>query len=132
MPGPLWPPLHFTVGRPGPRSGLPPHPIRRGLVVELLPILGIALLFWFMIIRPQQKQRKAVQSMQASLEPGTEVMLTSGVYGTISRIEDEKVWVDVADGVTLTVARGAVGQVVQPREVETAVDREDDQPSQDA
>ena len=66
------------------------------------------------------------------LEPGTEVMLTSGVYGTISRIEDEKVWVVVADGVTLTVAKGAVGQVVQPREVEPAADREDDQPSQDA
>ncbi len=102
--------------------------------MELLPIIGIALLFWFMIIRPQQRQRKAVQSMQASLEPGTEVMLTSGVYGTIVRIEDEKVWVDVADGVTLTVAKGAVGQVVQPREseVEPAADREDDQPSQDA
>ena len=100
--------------------------------MELLPILGIALLFWFLIIRPQQKQRKAVQSMQASLEPGAEVMLTSGVYGTISRIEDEKVWIDVADGVTLTVAKGAVGQVVQPREVEPAADREDDQPSQDA
>lgn len=100
--------------------------------MELLPIVGIALLFWFMIIRPQQKQRKAVQTMQASLEPGTEVMLTSGVFGTISRIEDDRVWVDVAPGVTLTVAKGAVGQVVQPRELDSAADREDDQPSQDA
>ena len=61
-------------------------------------------------------------------------MLTSGVYGTIARIEDDKVWVDVAEGVTLTVARGAVGQGVQPHvaEVESAADREDDQPSQGA
>ena len=132
MPGPLWPQLHFTVGSTGSPLAPAPHPHRRGLVVELLPILGIALLFWFMIVRPQQKQRKAVQSMQASLEPGNEVMLTSGVYGTISRIEDEKIWVDVAAGVTLTVAKGAVGQVVQPQEVEPAADREDDQPSQDA
>jgi preprotein translocase subunit YajC len=82
--------------------------------VELLPIVGIALLFWFMIIRPQSRQRKAALAMQASLEPGTEVMLTSGVYGTVSRVADDKVWVDVAPGVTLTVAKGAIGQVVPP------------------
>ncbi len=93
----------------------------------LLPIIGIALLFWFMIIRPQSRQRKAVLSMQASLEPGAEVVLTSGVYGTISRIEDDKVWLVVADGVTLTVAKGAVGQVVAQETTDSAAD----QPTQD-
>ena len=108
--------------------------------MEFVPIIGIALLFYFMIIRPQQKQRKAVMTMQASLEPGTEVMLTSGVYGTISRIEDDRVLVDVAEGVTLTVAKGAVGQVVPPRdEVESRDDSDEqadpadsDEPSRDA
>jgi preprotein translocase subunit YajC len=79
--------------------------------------------------------------MQASLEPGTEVMLTSGVYGTVSRVADDKVWVDVAPGVTLTVAKGAIGQVVPPvnHEVdqrdgadESPDDTETDQPSRDA
>jgi preprotein translocase subunit YajC len=109
--------------------------------VELLPIVGIALLFWFMIIRPQSRQRKAVLAMQSALEPGTEVMLTSGVYGTVVRIEDDKVWVDVAPGVTLTVAKGAIGQVVPPATAEhdgadgvdeSQGDTGTDQPSRDA
>lgn len=81
-------------------------------LVSLLPIIGIALLFWLLIIRPQSKRQKAVQAMQSGLEPGTEVMLTSGVYGTLDRVEDDTIWVRVADGVTLKVAKGAVGSVV--------------------
>ena len=49
-------------------------------LASLLPIIGIALLFWLLIIRPQSKRQKAVQSMQAGLQPGTEVMLTSGIF----------------------------------------------------
>jgi preprotein translocase subunit YajC len=95
-------------------------PIRdtRGFVVQelvsLLPIFGIALLFWLLIIRPQSKRQEAVRTMQSALEPGTEVMLTSGVYGTLDRVEDDTIWVRVAEGVVLKVAKGAVGNVVHP------------------
>ena len=81
-------------------------------LASLLPIIGIALLFWLLIIRPQSKRQKAVQSMQAGLQPGTEVMLTSGIFGTLERVEDDAVWVRVAEGVTLKAAKGAVGSVV--------------------
>ncbi len=80
----------------------------------LVPIIGIALLFWLLIIRPQSKRQKAVRTMQAGLEPGSRVMLTSGIHGTLDRVEDDVVWVTVAEGVTLRVAKGAVGTVVHP------------------
>ncbi len=83
-------------------------------LVSILPIIGIALLFWLLIIRPQSKRQKAVRTMQSGLQPGTEVMLTSGVYGILDRVEDDTVWVRVAEGVTLKVAKGAVGNVVLP------------------
>lgn len=83
-------------------------------LVSLLPIIGIGLLFWFLIIRPQSKRQKAVVAMQAGLEPGVEVMLTSGIYGRIERIEDDVIWLRAADDLTLKVAKGAVGSVVQP------------------
>jgi preprotein translocase subunit YajC len=83
-------------------------------LVSLLPIIGIALLFWLLIIRPQSRRQKAVVAMQSALEPGAEVMLTSGVYGTVERIEDDRIWLRVAEGVTLTVAKGAVGSVITP------------------
>ena len=49
--------------------------------MELLPIVGIALLFWFMIIRPQSRQRKAVLAMQASGRAGTAVWTNPNVGG---------------------------------------------------
>ena len=64
------------------------HPPSRGFVVQelvsLLPIIGIALLFWLLIIRPQSKRPEGRRAtMQSALQPGADVMLTSGVFGTI-------------------------------------------------
>ncbi len=54
--------------------------------------------------------------MQSTLEVGDEVMLTSGVYATVRSLEEDVVQVDIADGVTIKVARGAIGQVVRENE----------------
>ena len=51
--------------------------------------------------------------MQSTLEVGDEVVLTSGVYGTVRSLDEGVAQVEIADGVTIRVARGAVGQVVQ-------------------
>ena len=87
-------------------------------LVSLLPIIGIALLFWLLIIRPQSRRQKAVLAMQSQLEPGSEVMLSSGVFGTLEQVSDDHVMLRVADGVTLKVVKGAVANVVQPDEPE--------------
>jgi preprotein translocase subunit YajC len=50
--------------------------------------------------------------MQSTLEVGDEVMLTSGVFGTVRGLEEDVAQVEIADGVTIRVARGAVGRVV--------------------
>lgn len=82
-------------------------------LVSLLPIVGIALLFWLLIIRPQSKRQRAVREMQAELQSGQEVMLTSGVFGTIEQITDEYLLLRIADGVVIKVIKGAVGNVVE-------------------
>ena len=82
---------------------------------DLTPVLffvGIALLFWLFLIRPQQRRARELAHMQSTLEVGDEVMLTSGVYGTVRGLDDEAAQVEIADGVTIRVARGAVGRVV--------------------
>ncbi|MEJ7794726.1 MAG: preprotein translocase subunit YajC [Nocardioides sp.] len=83
-------------------------------LVGLLPIIGIALLFWLLIIRPQSRRQKAVRAMQSELEPGAEVMLSSGIFGTLEQVEDDHVRLRVADGVTLKVIKNAVANVVPP------------------
>jgi preprotein translocase subunit YajC len=80
-------------------------------VLELLPLVGIALLFWLFIIRPAGRRQKELGRMQSSLEVGDEVVLTSGVFGTVRQLEDDHVMVEIAEGVTIKVARGAIGTV---------------------
>ncbi len=83
-------------------------------LVSLLPIIGIVLVFWLLIVRPQSKRQRALAQLQGSLEPGNEVMLTSGFYGVVESIVDDRVDLRVAEGVTIQVARGAIANVVAP------------------
>lgn len=81
-------------------------------LASLLPIVGIALLFWLLLIRPAQRRQRETRQMQASLEIGDEVMLTSGIYAVIRSLAEDRVTVEVSPGVTIDVARGAIGTVV--------------------
>jgi len=87
-------------------------------LVSLLPLVAIALLFWLLIIRPASRRQKDQVRMQSSVSLGDEVMLTSGIFGTVSELTDDRLMVDIAPGVTIRVARGAIGSVVQPDEPE--------------
>ena len=78
----------------------------------LLPLVALLAVFWFLLIRPQQRRNRELRSMQQSLKVGDEVMLTSGVFCVVEDIEDDHVRVEIAPDVTIKVARGAIGGVV--------------------
>ena len=84
-------------------------------IVSLLPLVGIALLFWLLLIRPASKRQKELARMQASLKTGDEVMLTSGILGVLRDASGDHLRLEIADGVVIEVARGAIGSVVQPK-----------------
>jgi preprotein translocase subunit YajC len=92
--------------------------VKRSVVVSelasLLPLLGIAVLFWALMIRPAQRRQRELRQMQSSLEVGDEVMLSSGIYGVLRSLDDERVSVELAPGVVVEVVRGAVGSKVAP------------------
>jgi preprotein translocase subunit YajC len=92
------------------------------VVGPALFLVGIALLFWLVLIRPQVRRQRELGHMQSTLEVGDEVMLTSGVFGTVRGVDDDVAQVEIAEGVTIKVARGAVGQVVHevPAPADTA------------
>jgi preprotein translocase subunit YajC len=85
--------------------------------VEFLPLLVLVLLFGLLIVLPA-RQRKKMQanaaSMQAALTPGTPVMLTSGIHGTVAGLGEGTVDLEIAPGVVVTVARPAVMEVRTP------------------
>jgi preprotein translocase subunit YajC len=100
--------------------------------VEFLPLIGIALLFWLFIIRPQSRRQKELRSMQSSLDVGDEIMLTSGVFAIAQQVEDDFVLVEIAEGVTIKVARGAVGSIVTKANQPDELEQDQDQSGADA
>lgn len=74
---------------------------------------------YFLLLRPQRKRMKETQSLQSSLAVDDEVVLNSGIYGHISLIEGDVLWLDIAEGhkeerIEIRVSRGAVARKVQP------------------
>lgn len=74
------------------------------LLLFALPVLLLVLMF-----TSQRKRAKQIEQLQAGLAVGDEVVLTSGIYGTIAALEGQTAWVIIADGVTIRVDRRAVG-----------------------
>lgn len=83
-------------------------------------ILIYALLFggmYFVFLRPRNRRMKEARALAASLAVGDEVVLTSGIYGFVSDIEDDVVWLDIADGhqqerIEIRVTRASVARKV--------------------
>lgn len=95
-------------------------------IASLLPIVGIALLFWLLLIRPASRRQKELRRMQQSLNVGDEVMLTSGIFATLTATEGDHLLVTVADGVTIKVARGAIASIVQQPPADEPAEPEED------
>jgi preprotein translocase subunit YajC len=68
--------------------------------------------FWLLMLRPAQRQRRELQIMQSSVGVGDEVMTTSGIFGAVRALDEETVRLEVSDGVEIRVVRAAIGRVV--------------------
>jgi preprotein translocase subunit YajC len=81
----------------------------------LLPLLLLAV-FYLLLIRPQQRQRRQMADVQQALTPGSKVMTGAGLFATVKSIQDDRVELEVAPGVTNWYLRRAIVQVI-PDEV---------------
>lgn len=79
-------------------------------IVAFLPLLLIGVVFYFLLIRPQNQRRRAQMEMQSAIEVGDEVVTTAGIYGTITDIDDDYgiVTLEVAPGTEIRLARAAI------------------------
>jgi preprotein translocase subunit YajC len=80
-------------------------------LVALLPLVGIALLFWLLIVRPASRRQHQLKALQSNIKVGDEVVLAAGIFGTIRSVEEDRVGLEVADGVVVQAARGAVVEI---------------------
>lgn len=84
-----------------------------GMVSTLIMFGAIFAIFYFMIIRPQQKRAKEQKAMLGAIQKGDKVVLTGGMHGTIAGLEDKTILVDVGNNVKIKFERTAVAVVVK-------------------
>ena len=82
-----------------------------GPIGSILPIVLIIVMFYFLLIRPQQRRVKAHQAMVAALKRGDTVVLPSGVIGKVTKVDDAEVAVEIAQGVNVKVVKSMISEV---------------------
>lgn len=81
-------------------------------LLTFLPMVAIFVVFYFLLIRPQQKKAKEARAMLDSLEKGNEVITAGGIVGKITKLGDQYATVEIAPSVELTVQRSAISQLL--------------------
>lgn len=83
------------------------------MIAQFLPIAAIILIFYFLVIAPANRQRKKTEAMLAALKKGDRVMTSGGLYGQVQSVENDVVWLKIADNVKVKVAKSAVTTLVE-------------------
>lgn len=83
-------------------------------IQALLPLILMFVIFYFIIIRPQQKKDKKIREMRSNLKTGNQVITIGGIYGKILNIHDEIITLEVGgEKVKLKIGRWAVAEVIE-------------------
>lgn len=81
------------------------------MLIQMLPLVLIFVVFYFMLIRPQKKKEKEIQKMRSSIEVGDEVITSGGIIGRVVNIKDDTVVIETGnDRSKIRIARWAIQQ----------------------
>jgi preprotein translocase subunit YajC len=123
--------LPLLLGAPQGTNGQPPSALDS--IISFAPFVLIIAIFYFLIIRPQNKKQKETQKMLAALKKGDKVITIGGVHGTISAVREGTVVIKVDDGTKIEFSRSAVATVTHvssakedKEEIEDKKDESDD------
>jgi preprotein translocase subunit YajC len=92
----------FLVAMAAPAQGAPSP------WVQLLPFVLVLAIFYFIILMPMRKRQQKVQAFLSALKVGDRVVTTGGIYGTITRVTDQSLQLQIADKVRIEVSRAAI------------------------
>jgi preprotein translocase subunit YajC len=92
--------LGLTAPPPGDK---PPN-----MFVQILPLLAIFAIFYFLLMRPARTKQKALQAMLETLKPGDRVVTSSGIHGTVVALAEDVVQLRIADNVKVDFSKSAI------------------------
>lgn len=97
---------------PPSQPGTDPNPTGQMLqMVGMLAVFGA--MFYFLLIRPQQKQRKEHDNLLKNVKSGDRVLTSGGIYGIVTNVKEKSLMVKIADNVKVEIAKTAISTVVQ-------------------
>jgi len=82
--------------------------------MQFIPLAAIMLIFYFLLIRPQQKQMKERKKMLEAVKAGEKVLTSGGIIGVIASLRDDELELEVSKGVKITIVRSAITAVLSP------------------
>jgi preprotein translocase subunit YajC len=99
-------------------------------IATLLPIILIGAVFYFLLIRPQQRRQKAARELTQSTEVGDEVVTIGGLFGVVREIDDDSVLLEVAPGTELRFLRSAIARKLNVEDEAPAAVEDEDEPDE--
>jgi preprotein translocase subunit YajC len=95
----------------------PAAPPQQGLGSMLIPFLCIGVIFYFLILRPQQTRQKEMEKLLSSLKTGDKVVTNSGIHGIIANVKEGKTLIlKIADNVKVEIDKAAIASVEKSSE----------------
>lgn len=85
----------------------------------IIMIVALIAIFYFMMIRPQQKKQKQIKEFREGLQKGDNVITAGGIYGKIKEIKDTTIILSIADGVSIKIDKGSVYPSASDAQAET-------------
>ena len=83
------------------------------LLAQFFPLILIFIIFWFLLIRPQQKKAKAHRQLVANLKKGDDVLTDGGIRGTIQKVADDLVTLEIAPKVPIRIQRSRISEIIK-------------------
>jgi preprotein translocase subunit YajC len=83
-----------------------------GTINMLVPFIAMFVIFYFLLIRPQQKKQRDHRQMLQNLRRGDRVLTTGGIYGTIAKIRNDVVHLEIADQIRIRISKGSISDIV--------------------
>ncbi len=92
-------------------------------ILSMLPLVLIFAAMYFLLLRPQRKRQKETARLQSSIAEGDEVIMNSGIYGFVSAVEDDLLWIEIAEKVEVRVTKGSIARKVSITSEDKAIDK---------
>lgn len=82
--------------------------------VQFAPIVGMVVIFWFLIIRPQMRQQKEHKAKVSAMKRGDQVVTGGGLVGKVTKVDDTYVEIEIAQGVKVKAVKQTIADLISP------------------